>query len=336
MPIVKKIIITLYCFFIVSVVQSQNHQRSASSLRQQERLPALKDWFLSTGNWQNSPQLYIREFGSGQDTIIMLHGGWGGDHSGLMDAVRDLEKEYYFIFYDQRGSLRSPFPDSLITFNQHIEDLELLRKELKLTKLRIVAHSMGAILAGAYATKYPQRVKQLILLAPAYLKNPIPEEDKELQHQAYLQHQKYMERGEVKRELSKYNLDRTNPDLSSREETSKFRISFACRMLYDITKWPQIMGGRALYKGHVYELTSKTYPKEGWDYVEEFKKGSYPVSIIIGDHDFLDFENHLIQKWVKVVAGVKLSIIKNAGHLTWVDQPKVFAKELSQYLAGSK
>ncbi len=295
-------------------------------------MPHLKDWFLSTGSWQDSPQLYIREFGSGQDTIIMLHGGWGGDHSGLLDGVNDLEKKYHFILYDQRGSLRSPFPDSLISFNAHIQDLELLRKELGLNKMNIVAHSMGATLASAYATKYPQRIKQLILLAPAYLKNPIPIEDKDLQQQAYLKHQKFMERPGVKKELSKYNLDRTMPALSSREETSKFRISFANRMLYDIIKWPQIMGGRALYKGHVYELTSKTYPKEGWDYLQEFKKASYPVSIIIGDHDFLDFENQLIEKWVKSVPSVKLRIIENAGHMLWLDQPEIFLKELLRQL----
>jgi len=124
--------------------------------------------------------------GEGSETIVMLHGGWGGEHSGFMAAVGDLKEQYHFVFYDQRGSLRSPSPDSSITFDRHVEDLELLRRELNVEQLRLVGHSMGAVLASAYASKYPHRIKRLTLLAPAYLKNPIPEEDEELHRQESL------------------------------------------------------------------------------------------------------------------------------------------------------
>jgi proline iminopeptidase len=298
----------------------------------QSKLPGQQDWFLSTGNWQNDPQLYVREFGTGADTIVMLHGGWGGDHAGLLDAVANLGTQYHFVFYDQRGSLRSPFPDSLITFNQHIEDLDLLRRDLHLKKLNIVAHSMGAVLACAYATKYPQRVKRLTLLAPAPLKNPVPEEDKALQAKSAAAQQAYMERPAVNQELNKYNLNRATPVLSSQEETSKFRIQFAKRMLFDITKWNLLTGGRALYKGNVFGLTANTYPSSGWNYFEEFKHQNYPVNIIIGDHDFLDFGAHVNKKWSGEVPRLKMTTIPNAGHLLWIDQPQVFVTELHRVL----
>jgi len=103
-------------------------------------------------------------------------------------------------------------------------------------------------------------------------------------------------------------------------------------MLYDISKWPHLTGGRALYKGHVFELTAATYPKSGWDYIVEFKSPSYTVGIISGDHDFLDFNNHLIKKWAKGKSQIKLGIVKNAGHMIWVDQPEEFAKQLGRHL----
>jgi len=194
---IQKFIVTLCCCLFAIGALGQDYPRSTILSNHQERLPGMKDWFLSTGNWQNDPQLYVFEFGTGRDTIIMLHGGWGAEHSGLIDAVKELKDQYHFIFYDQRGSLRSPFPDSLITFNYHIEDLELLRKELRLDKLNIVAHSMGAVLASAYAKKYPQHIKQLTLLAPMYLKNPIPKDDEELQRQGYSERQVFQNRAEV-------------------------------------------------------------------------------------------------------------------------------------------
>src|SRR5687767_3721941 len=107
----------------------------------------------------------------------------------------------------------------MITFNDHIEDLERLRKALSLEKMTLVGHSMGAILASAYATKYPNRIQRLILLAPAYLKNPIPKEDEGLLRKDAVQ--AFLNRPSVMQEINKYTLDRTSSPLSSQEETSK-------------------------------------------------------------------------------------------------------------------
>ncbi len=292
----------------------------------------LNQWFLSTGNWQEDPQIYVKEIGNGTEPVIMLHGGWGAEHSGLTNAIKGLENEYRFIFYEQRGSLRSPFPDSLITFKQHINDLELLRQELKLNKMIILGHSMGAVLASAYASKYPQHIKKLVLISPAHLKEPFPEEDKDIQHQQYLANKKFQNRIDITQELQKYNLDKKRSSLNSKEETIKSRINFGKLMLYDISKWTELSNGKALYKGKVYDLTARTYPKDGWNYYAEFKKQKYPISIIIGDHDWLDFGNNLYKKWNKEVPRIKMTSIKNAGHMPWIDQSTELIKQLRIHL----
>ncbi len=326
----KKLIPLIFLSFFM--LRSYGQITPVTETDPQEDFPQLRDWFLSTGDWHNDPQLYVREVGTGSDIIIMIHGGWGGEHSGLIETVKGLENQYRFIFYDQRGSLRSPCPDSLISFDHHIEDLELLRKELKLDKLSLVGHSMGAVLASAYASKYPTHIEQLTLLAPAFLKNPTPEEDLELQKQEEQAFQDFLERPEVSQELEKYGLNGKNSVLSSKEETALFRINFGKRMLYDIQNWPLLMGGRAIYQGHVFSLTAQSYPKEGWDYVQDFSDGRYPVSIIVGDHDFLNFGTQTLQKWVKGIPNISLKIIRNAGHIIWLDQPETFAKEFKQHL----
>lgn len=295
-------------------------------------LPQQEDWFLSSGNWQNDPQLYIRELGTGPDTIIMLHGGWGGEYSGLLEVVEGLEEKYHFVFYDQRGSLRSPFPDSLISFSAHIEDLELLRRALKLEQITIVGHSMGATLAGAYAFRYPGRVKKLILLAPAYLKYPIPSTDTSLFARHLERVEQFINRPEVNAEFNKYALNRTDRELTSQEETAKFRINLSRRMLYDPSNWIGLKGGRAIYKGHIFQLTAQTYPETGWDYPQAFEKHGFPVGIITGDHDFLDMGNELIKKWTGDLPNVELSIIKNAGHVIWLDRATAFRKAFLKHL----
>jgi proline iminopeptidase len=313
-------------------VQGQSPSPPASAATPGATLPRLSDWFLSTGTWEKDPQLYVREVGSGSEPIVMLHGGWGAEHSGLITAVQGLEDQYRFVFYDQRGSLRSPSPDALISFDQHVDDLELLRQELNLDTMHVVGHSMGAILASAYASKYPGRIKQLTLVSPALLKNPLSDTDNDVLRRGQPALKVFIDRPEVIRELDKYALNRTDPPLSSREETIKFRINLYKRMLYDIGNWRALMGGRALFKSHVGDLTVKTYPKSGWNYVEEFGRRPYPVAIIVGDHDFIDFGNHLFKAWVQSVPRIDLTIIERAGHFPWVDQREAFTKALRRHL----
>ncbi len=310
----------------------QNGAGATGSATPPAAMPRLNDWFLATGRWADDPQLYVREVGRGPRTVVMLHGGWGAEHGGLVTAVRGLEDGRRFVLYDQRGSLRSPAPDASITFDRHVEDLELLRRELGLDQLTLVGHSMGAILAGAYASRYPARIERLVLISPAYLKNPIPESEKPLQHQGYLAAQTFLARDAVARELQAYGLDRTGPPLSSQEETAKFRIGFAARMLADVTKWRQLEGGRGLFKAHVGALTTKTYPAGGWDYIAEFAQRAYPVGIIVGDRDFLDMGTPLLSAWARAVPRLELSVLPDAGHLPWIDQPDAFRALLQRHL----
>ncbi|HZY80100.1 MAG TPA: alpha/beta hydrolase [Cyclobacteriaceae bacterium] len=313
--------LTLTIFFALFLFQAE------------AQLPSISDWFLSSGDWDKDPQLYVREFGTGRDTVIILHGGWGAEHGELLTACAGLTKEFHFVTYDQRGSLRSPFPDGAISYDAHIEDVERLRKALRLNKIKLVGHSMGGLLAAAYASRYPQHIRSLVLLAPADLKNPLPAEELALKQEQSKKLDEFFNRPEVQRELERYKLQRPNEELSSIERTSKFRINvFGRRMLYDVSNWSKIMGGGALYKGNVYELTEKTYPKEGWDYVAVLEKQSFPVSIITGDHDFIDFGNSVAKKWVAGRKQFTFTPIKNAGHLLWVDQPDALTKELRTQL----
>jgi pimeloyl-ACP methyl ester carboxylesterase len=304
----------------------------AAHAQQSAKLPFQSDWFLPIGEWNKSPELYVKEYGSGQDTVIMLHGGWGADHEGLVDAVKGLSKQYHFVFYDQRGSLRSPFPDSLISYSAHIEDLELLRKTLRLKKITLVGHSMGGMLAAAYASKYPDRIKTLVLLAPANLKSQFSNEEKEISKKQIAGFDKFFGRTEVATELNKYKLLRPENELSVAELNARAKIDFARRMLYDVTKWSKMTGGRGLFKGNVYAITERSYPKEGWDLIASLEEQSFPVRIITGDHDFIDFENVLIKKWTAGKKQFTFTPVPRAGHLLWIDQPEIFTKELGNAL----
>lgn len=112
------------------------------------------EWYLSC----DGCRLFVQEYGKGTETVVALHGGWGAEHSYLLDAFQGVEEAYRLVFYDQRGSLRSPCPPEKISVEKHVEDLDRLRAELGLERITLVGHSMGTTLATMYLDRHPDRV----------------------------------------------------------------------------------------------------------------------------------------------------------------------------------
>src|SRR5205809_649271 len=95
--------ISLSCVFasLVSlIIMSGCKPRSASSTSSYPiENENYSEWFLTSGNWGTDSKIYVRTIGSGPDTVVMLHGGWGGEHHYLIEATKGLRDKYCFILY---------------------------------------------------------------------------------------------------------------------------------------------------------------------------------------------------------------------------------------------
>jgi proline iminopeptidase len=113
----------------------------------------------------NGVKLFYKTVGEGEPLVI-VHGGPGFDHIHTL-PFSVLADDYKVIFYDQRatGNSSGNVDAASITVDNFIEDLEGLRKHLRLEKMHVIGHSWGAVLAAHYAVKYPQNLKTLILLS---------------------------------------------------------------------------------------------------------------------------------------------------------------------------
>jgi 3-oxoadipate enol-lactonase len=103
--------------------------------------------------------------GSGP-AIFMAH-GIGGRRSGWDDIVAHLKDDFTCIIYDQRGHGKSPIPPVPYSLDELVEDLEALRAKLGIEKAHVIGHSLGGMIAPAYARSYPDRVLTLGLLSTA-------------------------------------------------------------------------------------------------------------------------------------------------------------------------
>ncbi len=112
--------------------------------------------------------LHCETMGDANDSIVFLH-GIGGTSRYWKTRVQPLAASYHLIFIDLLGYGQSPKPWTKYTVDRHIEEIyQILHEHESLT---IVGHSFGAILALAFATRYPHLVKRLVLISLPYFGN---------------------------------------------------------------------------------------------------------------------------------------------------------------------
>ncbi|QIL75229.1 alpha/beta fold hydrolase [Hymenobacter sp. HDW8] len=110
-------------------------------------------------------KLYTKISGQGIPCVF-VHGGPGA-WSGMPEALAgpSLEDKLQMIWYDQRGSGRTPNdPNKNYSLDRMVQDMEELRQQLGLETWLIMAHSFGGTIATEYAARYPQHVRGLVLV----------------------------------------------------------------------------------------------------------------------------------------------------------------------------
>jgi len=112
----------------------------------------------------NGARLYVVTVGEG-DPLIFIAGGPGGAHPGLRAFDPLATSHHQLIYFDAFGRGKSDTAKlaSQYSLQRDIEDIEGLRKALKLDRISLLGHSYGGLVAQGYAIKYPSKVSHLIL-----------------------------------------------------------------------------------------------------------------------------------------------------------------------------
>ena len=122
----------------------------------------------------NGVMLHSEAYGHPDSTIIVcIHGGPGGDYRYMLNLKDLADYGYRVVFYDQIGSgLSERFPKSSYT-SLGTGALDMIYDELSGViahyrthpnqKVFLIGHSWGAMLATAYAGKYPNAIQGLAI-----------------------------------------------------------------------------------------------------------------------------------------------------------------------------
>jgi len=118
-------------------------------------------------NYSDTPSFFDKDgtaykaFGDAPATLIFIH-GVGMCREIWQPQVEHFSKNYRVITYDFLGHGQSLLKKDKLTLEDYISQLYNLVNEIGVSNFSIIGHSMGALIAVAFALRYPEKVDTLI------------------------------------------------------------------------------------------------------------------------------------------------------------------------------
>lgn len=253
------------------------------------------------------------------EPILFLQGG-PGFSSFYMRALADSLPNNQCILIDYSGTGKSipPLGDtSWVHPDRILSDLELVRKELHISKWTLVGHSYGTHFALNYVTHFPKSVHKLILISSigannAFQRYTFDNADARLSAQDKL-------------EIQRIQRDTT---ISDEEKGSTIDNIYLKCYFYNQDLAPQMMNSIPLdelptfFNGTFFNAYINSSWFQTWDLTKKLGAIKRPVYIIQGRQDFLNNGNPEILTFL--LKREQLIYIEKCGHFPWIEQPAVF------------
>ena len=118
-------------------------------------------------NYSDTPSFFDKDgtaykaFGDAPAILIFIH-GVGMCKEIWQPQVEHFSKNYRVITYDFLGHGQSLLKKDKLTLEDYISQLYNLVNEIGVSNFSIIGHSMGALIAVAFALRYPEKVDTLI------------------------------------------------------------------------------------------------------------------------------------------------------------------------------
>lgn len=253
--------------------------------------------------------------------------GWGPNLDAYKNSMPQLEKYFTVVWLDTRASGKSEAsekPEDYQT-SDFVEDIEKLRQHLKQDKVWVMGHSMGGWQVLNYGIKYSKNLNGIIAIAAFAGLDELAQSElvKAIEKR---KNEPYYKAGSailLGTDTTKRTLIEEMPNIMpfyfhNQANLSKF---FAVENVQLSQKAWEMTSKGGLGSEHILDLLPKI---------------TVSTLILVGDDDFIcDQVSHA----ARIHAGIKnstLSVIKNAGHFIWIEQPDTFYQSISDWLKSRR
>jgi pimeloyl-ACP methyl ester carboxylesterase len=111
-------------------------------------------------------RLHYVEHGSGPEPLVFVH-GYTGSSRNWEELYTRIPDGYRAICIDLRGAGESDKPASGYGPAIYARDIDAATRALGLDTFTLIGHSMGGVTAMQFAVSYRERLRKLVLVAPA-------------------------------------------------------------------------------------------------------------------------------------------------------------------------
>ncbi|WP_167482843.1 alpha/beta fold hydrolase [Leptospira jelokensis] len=234
-----------------------------------------------------------------------------------------LSKKFKITIVDQRGFAKRLGTDvekeSSYDLDLLLSDFSFFQKQLEIPPCLVLGHSGHGYMALAYAKKYPELVKQLLLVATGPSHGaPLQERESYFETMASVErkekHQRlqYKFQRQIQREPEGLE-DFFNLYCVSQDALGFYNLSIDSTLLWEGVKTNKLAFDHLFGKLFV-EIKVE-------DYLSAIK---CPITIVLGKYDFQVAPHYTWDPILQSFPGVKKFVIEECGHLPFYERPKEF------------
>ena len=282
--------------------------------------------------------LYVKTVGRGPP-LVVVHGGPGASHDYLLPSLYRLASSYRLVFIDERGSGRSPRLEDpkQYTVEKMADDVEAVRAALQLGKIALLGHSFGGVIVQAYAFKYQANLSHLILAstfsstrelneALGRMKQAMPADRRArleaLEKAGLFGKGEIWEHGRYTDEYAKlaWGVGYFPALYGARPEPNYDPVDGNTKNSWELYREMWGSHGEFVVDGNLKEV----------EWVDRLAEIKVPTLILVGDHDQSD--PAMSREMNAKIAGSKLVVLPDSGHMTFVDQPELFIRAIRDFV----
>jgi pimeloyl-ACP methyl ester carboxylesterase len=259
----------------------------------------------------NGIGLFYQDLGAPSGEPVVLIMGWGGDHTAWAFQMQALAGTHRVIALDNRGAGQSDQPDIPYSIPGMAEDVAGLMEGLGVARAHICGASMGGMIAQELALRHPARVRTLQLHCTLGRIDPYGT-------------------------LLVENLLRVRAR-EDREEWARAMLPWViCRKtVRERPEFVELMLQRSLdnpYPTSYAGLRRQAEAIGAHDTLERLPAIRVPTLVTLGAEDILvppAFSREVHAR----IPGAELTVIPDAGHVHFLEQPDAFNAAMLAFLA---
>jgi proline iminopeptidase len=334
-PMTRRLLLSFLCAFYLVVMTGCGLRHEGSSTA--GATYRIQEGYVDVGG----PLIYYKSIGSGPPLLI-LHGGPGGSHDYFLPHLLPLARDNRLVFIDERGGGKSSKGENPAeyTIENMAEDVEAVRQSLHLGKINLLGHSCGGVLAQAYAFKYQKNLNDLVLCSTfhstkqfnevlkaikAKLAPELRERIDKLEAAGLFGHGKDYEKN---RYPSDYMVaawgEAYFPYLFQKHPDPNFDPNALGNQPWGLYREMCGSHGEFVIDGNMTSV----------EYADRLPSIKVPTLITVGDHDLC--APSMSKEMNALIPGSKLVVLPESGHITFVDQPRLFLEAVQSFLSNNE